>query len=67
MRKTALVLWAAFCAVSVLADLSALTRSPNDVWSWLCLVLDVTAVPLCAWLYSRPPLRIWLRQQAGRR
>jgi len=67
MRRTALVLWAALCAVSVLADLGGLATHPGDVWLWICLVLDASAVPLCAWLYSRPPLRVWLRQQAGRR
>ena len=53
MRQTALVLWAAFCAVSVLADLGALAGHPADIWSWLCLVLDVGAVPLCAQLFKR--------------
>lgn len=67
MRQTALALWAAFCAVSVLADLSALTVHSDDVWLWICLALDAGTVPLCAWLYSRPPLRVWLRQQTGRR
>lgn len=66
MRKTALVFWAAFCAISALADLGALTASPQVWYLWACLALDVGTVPLCAWLYSRPPLRVWLRQRARR-
>lgn len=67
MRQTVLVLWAALCLISVLADLSVLIAYPQVWYLWACLALDLGTVPLCAWLYSRPPLRIWLRQQAGRR
>jgi hypothetical protein len=66
MRKTLLVLWAAFCLVSVVADLTALADHPKVYYLWVCLALDVVTVPLCAWLYRRPPLRVWLRQRVGR-
>jgi hypothetical protein len=66
MRKTALVLWAAFCLISVVADLGALADHPEVYYLWICLALDAGTVPLCAWLYDRPPLRIRLRQLAGR-
>lgn len=67
MRQTALVAWAALCIVSLFADLGAVAGHPADFWSWLCLALDAGTVPLAAWLYGRPPLRIWPRQQVGRR
>jgi hypothetical protein len=53
VKRTALVLWAAFCTISAFFDLSAISTYPEAWYLWACLALDVTTVPLCAWLYSR--------------
>jgi hypothetical protein len=66
MRKTLLVLWAAFCLISVVIDIGALAEYPKVYYLWACLALDAGTVPLCAWLYSRPPLRAWLHEHAER-
>lgn len=66
MRQTAIVAWAAFCLVSLVADVSALIDHPEVSYLWVCLALDAGTVPLCAWLFRRPPLRAWPRQRTGR-
>lgn len=66
MKQTAIVAWAALCLVSLVADMNALAAHPEVYYLWVCLALDAGTVPLCAWLYRQPPLRIRLRQRVKR-
>lgn len=53
MKARIWVALAALCLISALHELSALGTGRADAVTLVGLVLDLAAVPLCAWLFRR--------------